>query len=175
MSGRASRSAWTLWGLALSLAVAGLVFGTLALPADLPEGREPFLASIVVQDVLVILYGILGSLIASRHRRNPIGWIFCSVAVSLGLLSFAYGYVDYALYVRDEPLPGAKLAAWVTNWLFVAAVFVSPCYLFFLFPNGRPASAQWRLVLWAVSPVAAVAVIGPGLRAGADDLVPDRG
>jgi len=166
MSVLASRIAWSLWGLALVLAVAGLLFGILALPADLPEGREPFLASIIVQDVLVVLYGVLGALIASRHGRNSIGWIFCFVAVSLGILAFAYGYADYALYVRNETLPGAELAAWVTNWLFVAAVFVSPCYLFFLFPNGRPASPRWRLVLLAVSPVVAVAIIAPAFEPG---------
>ena len=173
MSARAFWIAWTLWGLALVLAVTGLLFGILALPADLPEGREPFLASIIVQDVLVVLYGVLGALIASRHRRNSIGWIFCFVAVSLGILSFAYGYADYALYMRDEPLPGAVLAAWVTNWLFIPAVYVSVCYLFFLFPDGRPTSARWRPVIWAATIVAAVATLATALVPGRLYTFPD--
>ena len=43
-----SRLAWSLWGLALGFVLISLVFGVLALPAQLPEGREPYLISIVV-------------------------------------------------------------------------------------------------------------------------------
>jgi hypothetical protein len=162
----ASRLAWSLWGLALGFAAAGLLFGALSFPAPLPEGREPFLASIVIQDVLVVLYGVLGALIASRQGRNVIGWIFCFVAVSLGIISFTSGYADYALYARDEPLPGAVLAAWVTNWLFIPVVFVSVYYLFFLFPDGRPASPRWRPVIWAATIVAAAATLATALEPG---------
>ena len=162
----ASRLAWSLWGLALCFAAAGLLFGVLSFSAELPEGREPFLASIVVQDVLVVLYGVLGALIASNQGRNVIGWIFCFVAVSLGVISFAYGYADYALYARENPLPGAVLVAWVPNWLFIPAVYVSMCYLFFLFPDGRPASPWWRPVIWAATIVAAVATLATALEPG---------
>jgi hypothetical protein len=95
MSHRAA--AWSLWGLARGFAAAGLVFGVLSFSAALPEGREPFLASIVVLDALLVLYGALGALIASRRGRNVIGWIFCFVALSLGVISFASAYADYAL------------------------------------------------------------------------------
>ena len=162
----ASRLAWSLWGLALGFAAAGLLFGVLSFSAELPEGREPFLISIVVQDVLVVLYGVLGALIASHQGRNVIGWIFCFVAVSLGVISFTYGYADYALYARENPLPGAVLVAWVPNWLFIPAVYVSMCYLFFLFPDGRPASPWWRPVIWAATIVAAVATLATALEPG---------
>ena len=166
MSGSGARIAWTLWGLALVLGAAGLLFGILAFRAPLPEGRGPLLATIVVQDAVVVLYGVLGVLIASRHGRNAIGWIFCFVAVSLGILSFASGYADYALYARDDFPPGAVLAAWVASWLFIPAVYVSVSYLFFLFPDGRLASARWRPVFWAVSIFAAVAALATALEPG---------
>jgi hypothetical protein len=166
MSARASQLAWTLWGLALGFAAAGLVFGVLSFSAALPEGREPFLASIVVLDALLVLYGALGALIASRRGRNVIGWIFCFVALSLGVISFASGYADYALYVRENSLPGAVLAAWVPSWLFIPAVYVSMCYLFFLFPDGRPASPRWRPVIWAATIVAAVATLATAFEPG---------
>ena len=166
MRGRASRIVRTIWGLALALAAAGLLFGILAFSAPLPEGRGPFLVSIVVLDTLVVLYGTLGALIASRHGRNVIGWIFCFVAVSLAIISFASGYADYALYARDDSLPGAVLAAWVVSWLFIPAVYVSMCFLFFLFPDGRAASPRWRPVIWAATAVAAVATLAPALEPG---------
>lgn len=161
------RFGWSLGGLALGFAAAGLIFGILAIPADLPEGRESFLASIVVQDVLVILYGTLGAMIASRHPRNAIGWIFCFVALSLGVLAFAFGYADYVLYARADAggalLTGAILAAWITNWLFSLAVFVAVCFLFLLFPDGRPASPRWRLVVVSLAVLAALSALTSAL------------
>jgi hypothetical protein len=155
-----------VWGAALGFVLVGLLFGVLAFSAALPDGRDPMLVPIMVQGGLVVLYGTLGALIASRRPRNPIGWIFCAMAVALGLLCAAYGYADYALYATDGTLPGAKLTAWLTNWLFMAPVFIAPCLLFLLFPDGRPASPRWRLVVWAVAVVAAGAIFATALEPG---------
>ena len=145
MSGRtAAWSAWSVWGAALGFALVGLLFGTLAFSAALPEGRQPMLIPIIVQGVLAVLYGTLGALIASRRPRNLIGWIFCAMAATLGLLCVAYGYADYALYATDDTLPGSEITVWLTNWLFMVPVFIAPCFLFLLFPDGRPASPLWR-------------------------------
>ena len=81
------------------------------------------------------------------------------MAASLGLLCVAYGYADYALYATDDTLPGAELTAWLTNWLFVVPVFMAPCFLFLLFPDGRQASPRWRPEVWAIAIVAAVAIL----------------
>jgi hypothetical protein len=88
------------------------------------------------------------------------------MAVALGVLSVAYGYADYALYARDDSLPGGELAAWLANWLPIAPVFVAPCFLFLLFPDGRPASPRWRPVIWAVGVVAVVAILAAALDPG---------
>jgi hypothetical protein len=161
-----ARLAWALWRLALGFVPVGLIFGVLALPASLPEGREPFLISIVVLDVLLVLYGTLGALVASGHQGNPIGWIFCAAAVSLGLIAAAYGYADYVLYAGGDFLPGAVLAAWLTNWLPIVAVYVPACFLFLLFPDGHPPSPRWRPVVWAVAVVAVGATLAPALEPG---------
>jgi hypothetical protein len=164
MSARsAAWSAWSVWGVALGFVVVGLLFGILAFSAALPDGRQPMLIPIIVQGGLVVLYGSLGALIASRRPGNLIGWIFCAMAAALGLLSAAYGYADYALYAKGDTLPGAELTAWLTNWLFMAPVFIAPCFLFLLFPDGRLASPRWRPVVWAVAVVAAVAIFATAL------------
>ena len=168
----ARTAAWSVWGAALGFVLVGLLFGVLAFSASLPDGRDPMLVPIMVQGGLVVLYGTLGALIASRHPRNPIGWIFCAMAVALGLLCAAYGYADYALYATDGILPGAKITAWLTNWLFMAPVFIAPCLLFLLFPDGRPASPRWRLVVWVVAIVAAVAIFATALEPGRLDAHP---
>jgi hypothetical protein len=63
-------------------------------------------------------------------------------------------------------LPGGELAAWLANWLPIAPVFVAPCFLFLLFPDGRPASSRWRPIVWAVAAVAVVAILGGALDPG---------
>jgi hypothetical protein len=165
-------AAWSVWGVALGFALVGLLFGTLAFPAALPVERGPMLVPIIVQGVLAVLYGSLGALIASRRPRNPIGWIFCAVAAALGLLCAAYGYADYALYATEDTLPGAELTAWLTNWLFMVPVFIAPCFLFLLFPDGRPASPRWRPVVWVIAIVAAVAILATALEPGRLDAHP---
>ena len=165
-------AAWALWGFALGFVLLGLLFGFLAFSAALPGGREPMLIPIMVQGGLVVLYGVLGALIASRRPGNPIGWIFCAMAATLGLLSAAYGYADYALYATGEALPGALLTAWLTNWLFMVPVFIAPCLLFLLFPEGRPPSPRWRPVVWAVVVVGAGAIIVTAFEPGRLDAHP---
>ena len=162
----ASRLAWSLWALALGFVPISLLFGVLALGASLPKGREPFLISIVVLDVLLVLYGTLGALIASRRQENPIGWIFCAVALSLGLVAGAYGYADYVLYAGGDFLPGAVFAAWLTNWLPILAVYVPACFLFLLFPDGHPPSPRWRPAVWALAVVGATAALSSAFEPG---------
>ena len=94
------------------------------------------------------------------------------MAAALGLLSAAYGYADYALYATDGALPGAELTAWLTNWLFMVPVFIAPCLLFLLFPDGHPPSPRWHPLVWAVAVVAAAAIFATALEPGRLDAHP---
>ncbi len=151
VSRRAALLAWSSWALSLALVPVGFAFGYLALSASLPPGREPILPLIAVVDVLLLSYGTVGALIASRRPGNAIGWIFCGVGLALAVASAASGYADYALYGRGAALPVPELAAWLSVWLNIVVLFVAPCLLFLLFPDGRPPSARWRPVVWFVA------------------------
>jgi hypothetical protein len=143
--------AWSSWALSVALVPVGFAFGLLALSASLPPGREPILPQIVVVSVLLLAYGTVGVLIASRRPGNAIGWIFCAVGLALAVASAASGYADYGLYGDGDALPAAELAAWLSVWLNIVVLSVAPCLLFLLFPDGRPPSARWRPVVWLVA------------------------
>ena len=140
--------AWSSWALSVALVPVGFAFGVLALSASLPPGREPILPLIAVVEVLLLAYGTVGALIASRRPGNAIGWIFCAVGLALAVASAASGYADYGLYGNGDALPAAELAAWLSVWLNIVVLFVAPCLLFLLFPDGRPPSTRWRPVVW---------------------------
>jgi hypothetical protein len=143
--------AWSSWVLSVALVPVGLTFGVLALSASLPPGREPILPQIVVVDVLLLAYGTVGALVVSRRPENAIGWIFCVVGLALAISSTASGYADYGLYGKGSYLPVPELAAWLSVWLSILLLFVAPCLLFLLFPDGRPPSRRWRPVVWLVA------------------------
>jgi hypothetical protein len=143
--------AWSSWALSVALVPVGFVFGVLALSASLPPGRDPILPLIAVTEVLLLAYGTVGALVASRRPGNAIGWIFCAVGFALAVASAASGYADYGLYGEGDALPGPELAAWLSVWLNIVVLFVAPCLLFLLFPDGRPPSARWRPVVWLVA------------------------
>jgi hypothetical protein len=150
ISARATWLAWFSWVLSLALVPAGLAFGVLALSASLPPGREPILPLIAVEDVLLLAYGTVGAMIASRRPGNAVGWIFCGVGLALAVAAAASGYADYALYGDGGALPASELAAWLSVWLNIVVLTVAPCLLFLLFPNGRLPSARWRPAVWLV-------------------------
>jgi hypothetical protein len=143
--------AWSSWALSVALVPVGLGFGFLALSAPLPPGREPILPLIAVTEVLLLAYGTVGALVASRRPGNAIGWIFCAVGLALAVAAAASGYADYGLYDGRAAVTAPELAAWLSVWLYIVVLFVAPCLLFLLFPDGRPPSPRWRPVIWLVA------------------------
>ena len=58
-----------------------------------------------------------GALIASRHPRNAIGWLFCAIATGFSVTAFADEFVTRGLATGSDfmlvPL------AWLNSWAFV--------------------------------------------------------
>jgi hypothetical protein len=105
-----------------------------------------------------------GAFVASRHPRNPMGWLFC-VFGALNALSadLAQGW---GLRAAEQGWPGGPAAEWVSeaSWLPGGVGLI---LTFLLFPDGRFPSPRWRPVAW-------IGVVGFVLALPGSSLSPDR-
>jgi hypothetical protein len=162
---KARRIAWGVWATTVALIPLAIALAVLASDVPLPEGREEFWPLVAALIAQALVYGTVGAIVASRRSRNAIGWIFAGIGLALALVATAYGYADYGLYGGgDVPLP--RLAGWITSWLFVAPVFIAPCLVLFLFPDGRPPSPRWGRMTWLYAVVGVAALGGSAFEPG---------
>ena len=159
--------AWTLLGaiaflapICVALGVAGHLQGLV-----LPEGRGSMLPQALLIGLASLEFAVVGLLIARRHSRNPIGWIFLGSGALLALVGCAYGYADLSLY-GGYAWPLTSFATWLTSWAFIPPVFVAPALVALLFPTGKPLTPRWRFAVWFVVAGLVIAPFGSGFEGG---------
>ena len=133
--GAARLVSWTIWALCVALvALTGLLaYLTPSLPERF-EGYWLFPTLGVLPAVLSLAYPTVGVLIASRHPRNSIGWLFCAAGFVVIGLSFATAYADYAIFARSSPaLPATQYMAWLADRDILSS---APYYLGQRLPEG---------------------------------------
>jgi hypothetical protein len=133
---------------------------------DLPFGGETNDASVVANLVTLLTFSVVGAIIASRRPRNTIGWLFCSVGVTIGLNSFAGDYAEYWLVSGSGMKSLAETAAWFSSWAWILLTYVPTSFVLLLFPDGRLPSPRWRSVAWGAALGITSVVVGYALKAG---------
>ena len=153
----ASRLAWSMFAATAAL---GIAHGVLVLSGSVGlVDPEAGLNSFPIITAGCVLGALIGALVATRHPRNPIGWLFLAgqLGTGVGLVSQAYAFRVLRDGALGPPLAGqvatVVAAALGASWALsvLAAVFL-------LFPDGSLPSRRWRVVLWAI-PAPQVAVI----------------
>jgi hypothetical protein len=159
-----------MWVVSFVLLALGVFFSSLN--RTVPDPNAFGLPFDTLLSAALLAFPTVGALVASRRRGNAIGWLFCVVGVLFGVQSAAYGWGVYALFTQPGTLPGAEVAAWLSTWLFVPALFCIPVYLFLLFPDGRPISRRWRPVAWLAGAGLLATTVGNALSPGRLDGPP---
>lgn len=159
MSGRAAvRLAWSLAALAVLLLSAG---AALSLAASGLETKTSW----ALVPAIVVGFSIVGVLIASRHPRNPIGWLFCGIGLTGSLMSLSHGYAEFWLDGQAASTTLGETAIWYSDVSWAPVMLPAATFLLLLFPDGRLLSPRWRPVAWCAG-------LGIALVFAADSLDP---
>jgi hypothetical protein len=131
---------------ATSLALTALSFLLLALNFSHPDvAIYPYWLENIL---FAVGFSTVGAVIASRSSpKNPIGWLFCAIGLSFGVIHFSAEFAIYALLAQPETLIGGEAAAWILSWAWILAVGLI-VFLVLLFPDARLPSRRWRWFVW---------------------------
>jgi signal transduction histidine kinase len=158
----ARRLAWSIWGVAL----VSTAFGLLLL---FPNRSTLGAGSLIILPFACLpgpAYTTLGALIASRHPRNPIGWILIALGFDNAISFFGSQYAILGLHTAPGSLPAATFVAWLQFWPSYPAFWGGLPLFFLVFPDGRLPSRRWKAVAWLAVAVASlqtiVAILTPG-------------
>ena len=122
----------------------------------------------LVETVGLITMSLVGGTIVWRRPRALLSLLFLVLAASLSLDSLASQYAIHGLLVAPGSLPFADIAAWSHKFLPDLGLMGGAGFLL-LFPDGRPASRRWWLLV-----VLAIIYLATDLFVGLDDPYPLR-
>ncbi len=140
-AGKLPMLSWTLGVLAALLIAAGIA-GSAAVGFFGPIQTIYFTA---------ILYAVVGSMVAARQPRNPVGWLMIAMALFSGLsvVPFDVGEWVTQRWAQDRPL--GILLLWLASWLWIIPFGTGLPLTVVRFPSGRLTSNWWTVDLLSVA------------------------
>src|ERR671933_362384 len=143
--------AWSLAGLCVAMFLASVVVYVLARSSQEAPTTGGALSNLLIY-VPFLAFPLVGALIASRHPKNPVGWI----CLTIGLF--------WMLIFLGESIPGSgpypvTIDA-LTQWVWIPPVGLLGIYLILFFPDGKLPSRRWRPLAWLSGVVMVLASLG---------------
>jgi signal transduction histidine kinase len=162
---RPARWPWIVLALFFSFAMLGAIF--VAVNGEPLSEQVPYI-------VAFTMFGVVGSVIVSRDRRNVIGLMLLYASLFTAA-SFLAGELFTWLVVRGHTGPFVVFLGLMNNfgWLLgiLPVIFILPL----VFPDGHLPSPRWRPLLWGViaflSAVGVTLIFGqPRLTGSVEDI-----
>jgi signal transduction histidine kinase len=123
--------------LAWLLLAVTLVFDLIGAALLVASGR----AHEMLVGVTPLGFAVVGFILATKRRRNPLGWLMLVAAMTFSFPGDIYAY--YATITRHGTLPGAGVANALADPTWVPFIGCTGLLLL-LFPDGHLPSPRWR-------------------------------
>jgi signal transduction histidine kinase len=137
---RTARLPWILAGLILAIVLVGLIFLVMGLGTPQPATAFAFRGYGLP---LSIVFAAAGVLVASRVPANPIGWLLLAAGAGTAIQEFAQQYAIYGLLDSPGDVPGAAVAAWIPEWIWIPFMAVIALFIPLVYPDGHLPSSRW--------------------------------
>lgn len=110
-------------------------------------------------------FATVGTIVAARHPRNPVGWIFIVVGLTptTGFFTGAYAARSYE---TAGGLPAVTLIEWVSSWAWFPGIALLASFGLLLFPDGRLPSRRWKPVPYFAAILIGVVTLSMALLPG---------
>jgi hypothetical protein len=106
-------------------------------------------------------YAVVGALVASRHPRNPVGWLLLAFAL-------ANSYVTaVSAYAHAGPHPGSVALLWSSRWGWYVWLSILLVFLPLAFPDGRLLSGHRRWITVLGIAAVSAAMVGAAFNSSA--------
>ena len=108
---------------------------------------------LVFSFMIALPFTVVGALIATKRPENPVGWLILGFGGVAALSGACDQYFVFGAVTHPGSLPATDfvVSLGIHTWHPGFALFI---LAFFLFPDGAPLSARWRL------PVALTIIVG---------------
>ena len=146
--------AWATFVLIVLLFAAGITLGFLSIDNST---ANPYLDLILIAALLV--FPVVGLLIVHRRPDSRIGWICLATGAAWGFLAICDTYSLYGLKTNPGSVPMPELGIVISDVAWAPAVVLMGVFLVLLFPDGKPPSPRWRIVLWVAGTATSLFVV----------------
>jgi signal transduction histidine kinase len=137
----------TTWVVAAACVAATLILDLRLSDVERDDLRETFSNSGAIFFVPLASALVVGSALAIRRPRHPVGWLFLSLAVGVCVGGLLDAYAASGAIARPGSLPGAEIAAVMGDRVFIPWLMLLGLILL-LTPSGRLHGRYSRLAAW---------------------------